>query len=493
MLCLNSRRDPGKSASVRRTAPPMGPSAKKMACPGKHGPKATGCFRPHKDSVQQFARQNFQNSGSDIHRPGIGSHPTPRLRSATAAAAAARSTNRPHRTAPRRPNTAAAVVLRRPTSPAGLERCPDPLLLSLPYVGQPSSPPFPRAATTTTVSSHGRRRRCCSRRRRRSRRTHLRREGRGRPISLPFAEDLRRPAPPPPCWTQEETGALIQAYRQKWYALRRGNLRAPHWEEVADAVASRCRHLYAAAGSPKTAVQCRHKMEKLRKRYRSEKRRPHRTSWVHFREMDAMEMGTPSGGTGSGGGPTSAAKGAAPPPPFPENFSGEEDNDRDGSDEEEEDDDDDDDDGERNGGVMSILANGGKPIDDLRFQVPKVVRTKADHWGNPKSHNAGGSNGCFKGFPGVPERKAAPLAAAAVVRKRVEERRRKEREPAALEEVAAAEMKMEMAREMEKLRMDMELKRTELVLESQRWIVDAFVKGIWHGKKKRARVSPDSH
>ncbi|CAA7410964.1 unnamed protein product [Spirodela intermedia] len=311
---------------------------------------------------------------------------------------------------------------------------------------------------------------------------------------------------PPPCWTQEETGALIQAYRQKWYALRRGNLRAPHWEEVADAVASRCRHLYAAAGSPKTAVQCRHKMEKLRKRYRSEKRRPHRTSWVHFREMDAMEMGTPSGGTGSGGGPTSAAKGAAPPPPpFPENFSGEEDNDRDGSDEEEEDDDDDDDDGERNGGVMSILANGGKPIDDLRFQVPKVVRTKADHWGNPKSHNAGGSNGCFKGFPGVPERKAAPLAAAAVVRKRVEERRRKEREPAALEEVAAAvrilgdgflraeEMKMEMAREMEKLRMDMELKRTELVLESQRWIVDAFVKGIWHGKKKRARVSPDSH
>ena len=93
---------------------------------------------------------------------------------------------------------------------------------------------------------------------------------------------------PPPCWNDEETAALIKIYRDKWFALKRGNLRAHHWEEVAAAVRERV----SGSGNPKTAVQCRHKMEKLRKRYRSEKRRPHRISWVHFSEMDAMETGS---------------------------------------------------------------------------------------------------------------------------------------------------------------------------------------------------------
>ncbi|KAG0476122.1 hypothetical protein HPP92_012963 [Vanilla planifolia] len=74
---------------------------------------------------------------------------------------------------------------------------------------------------------------------------------------------------PPPCWSHEETLALIDAYRDKWYSLGRGNLRASHWDEVA-AVVARC-----CPSSPvcKTSVQCRHKVEKLRKRYRSEKQR----------------------------------------------------------------------------------------------------------------------------------------------------------------------------------------------------------------------------
>ncbi|KAG6749279.1 hypothetical protein POTOM_046322 [Populus tomentosa] len=73
---------------------------------------------------------------------------------------------------------------------------------------------------------------------------------------------------PPPCWTPDETVALIDAYRDKWYTLRRGNLKANHWQEVADAVA-----LAAVPAQHHTHHQNRcaewaaHKMETLRKRY----------------------------------------------------------------------------------------------------------------------------------------------------------------------------------------------------------------------------------
>ena len=49
--------------------------------------------------------------------------------------------------------------------------------------------------------------------------------------------------------------------------------------------------------------------------------------------------------------------------------------------------------------------------------------------------------------------------------------------------------KMEMAREIEEERMEMELKRTELILDSQRRILDAFLKGL--SGKKRAKVSAE--
>ncbi|KAA8522142.1 hypothetical protein F0562_012544 [Nyssa sinensis] len=99
---------------------------------------------------------------------------------------------------------------------------------------------------------------------------------------------------PAPCWTQEEALALIDAYRERWYALRRGYLRTADWNSVAEAVASRCPN----ASPSKTSAQCRHKMEKLRQRYRTEKQRslscPGRffSSWVFFESMDSMENGT---------------------------------------------------------------------------------------------------------------------------------------------------------------------------------------------------------
>ncbi|KAK1262361.1 hypothetical protein QJS04_geneDACA008683 [Acorus gramineus] len=94
--------------------------------------------------------------------------------------------------------------------------------------------------------------------------------------------------PPPPCWAHEETLALIESYRDKWNSLRRGNLRAADWQSVADSVADRC----GQDPPSKTATQCRHKVEKLRKRYRAEKRKNNTRSIHHLM----------SNGSGGGGG-----------------------------------------------------------------------------------------------------------------------------------------------------------------------------------------------
>ncbi|KAL2903113.1 Trihelix transcription factor ASIL2 [Bienertia sinuspersici] len=138
---------------------------------------------------------------------------------------------------------------------------------------------------------------------------------------IPSSQPQPPPQPPPPvvvrkfpapCWTQDETLALIQAYQDKWFSLRRRNLRTADWEAVADEVNRRC----PDQSPPKTSAQCRHKMEKLRKRYRTEKQRianlpPHHhhhfpgnsffppSSWVFFDLMDAMEIG-PAPGNGMG-------------------------------------------------------------------------------------------------------------------------------------------------------------------------------------------------
>lgn len=114
------------------------------------------------------------------------------------------------------------------------------------------------------------------------------------------------PPPPPPSasvsakkkpqglpWTHQETVNLIQAYQEKWYSLKRGQLKSDQWEEVAVTVASRCG--YDNSHPSKTAIQCRHKMEKLRQRYRVEKQRlapgAAAASWHFFHSMDLLERG----------------------------------------------------------------------------------------------------------------------------------------------------------------------------------------------------------
>ncbi|KAJ9697261.1 hypothetical protein PVL29_009172 [Vitis rotundifolia] len=117
---------------------------------------------------------------------------------------------------------------------------------------------------------------------------------------------MATPSPPPPSssppnrpkkaqplpWSHQETTHLIQAYQEKWYSLKRGQLKASQWEEVAVTVAARCNYDEPS----KSATQCRHKIEKLRKRYRAEKQRivigaAASSSWPYFHLMDSLERG----------------------------------------------------------------------------------------------------------------------------------------------------------------------------------------------------------
>ncbi|GMI98654.1 Arabidopsis SIP1 clade Trihelix1 [Hibiscus trionum] len=107
----------------------------------------------------------------------------------------------------------------------------------------------------------------------------------------PAADTSAAKKPQPLPWTHQETLNLIQAYQEKWYSLQRGQLKANQWEEVAATVATSCGLIDDPAA--KTALQCRHKMEKLRRRYRSERQGlGSGSAWPYYDAMEALEHGT---------------------------------------------------------------------------------------------------------------------------------------------------------------------------------------------------------
>lgn len=303
-------------------------------------------------------------------------------------------------------------------------------------------------------------------------------------VSVAAAGSSRRL--PPPCWTHDETVALIDAYRDKWYSLRRGNLRANHWQEVADDVAARC----PTENPTKTSVQCRHKMEKLRKRYRAELQRASshpkglrfNSSWVHFKRMENMEKG-----------PVAAAAAADLSP-----------------DENDDEDDNDDVDEEeelyqsvKRGGVIHqnrSVSNGSAGKGGFRIRLParssghppqakiytnpnpnananfgaaRVLRDgSAEKWGFGKRSGGGGEGvGKKREGEGVGEIVGAIKALGDGF-------------------VRMERMKMEMAREVEAMRMEMEMKRTEMILESQQRIVESFGKAFSEKRNKKVKRMP---
>ncbi|XP_028806299.1 uncharacterized protein LOC114761141 [Neltuma alba] len=272
-------------------------------------------------------------------------------------------------------------------------------------------------------------------------------------------------------WTHQETISLIQTYQEKWYSLKRGPLKANQWEEVAVTVAVRCGYDYNEPS--KTAVQCRHKMEKLRQRYRAENHRLAASSsgtrvWQYFDLMDQLEKGPM---------PISARPLVALMPfDYGDN---EEENDVDVGDDDDKD----------------------NEIDERR------------QYGQSRSSNYFLSQRPESKYRGVPEFSREQVAKR---RWRISEEKEEEQVEENVEELndgrmvegtglvsgVAAEMKafaerfigmenlkMEMMKETERCRLEMENKRIEMIVKSQQRIVDSIGKAF--GFPKKMKISPE--
>jgi hypothetical protein len=125
------------------------------------------------------------------------------------------------------------------------------------------------------------------------------------PPRRPPSALARKSAPAQP-WSHVETMHLIDAYEERWTALRRGQLKAHQWEEVAAEVVARCAATPGVVAQRKTGTQCRHKLEKLRKRYRNEGARPVTSLWPYFRRMDRLERGPLAAYPAAAGSPPAA-------------------------------------------------------------------------------------------------------------------------------------------------------------------------------------------
>ncbi|KAM7261283.1 hypothetical protein ACFE04_026758 [Oxalis oulophora] len=338
---------------------------------------------------------------------------------------------------------------------------------------------------------------------------------------------------PPPCWSPDETSALIDSYCEKWYSLNRSNLKATHWQEVADAVGRRC----PTASPAKTPIQCRHKMEKLRKRYRTEIQRAKSlpiplsrftSSWVQFKRMDMMEKG-PLSDKKSDENNSDLSAG---------------DNDNDNEDEEEY---------QQDYGYKYNDNNGNVNVNARTSSMHKLYQANnvVGSSSSSRYNNAGLSGGYRVRIPnGVSiaqpsiqmysefaQTYSTPVPNPSYMhnsnsntrpninmggsergqRARVYDSGRsaagsgpgkRERESDPMDEMLNAiktlgdgfvrteQMKIEMAREMETMRMKMEMKRTEMILESQHRIIEAFAKAVSeknkNAKKQKRKLSPES-
>lgn len=94
------------------------------------------------------------------------------------------------------------------------------------------------------------------------------------------------------CWSEGSTAVLIEAWGERHLRCNRGNLRQNDWKEVSDAV----NRQETAAGKPsKTDVQCKNRIDTLKKKYKIEKAKPSPSNWPFFNRLDFL-IGPPKGG-----------------------------------------------------------------------------------------------------------------------------------------------------------------------------------------------------
>ncbi|CAN4097038.1 unnamed protein product [Withania somnifera] len=103
-----------------------------------------------------------------------------------------------------------------------------------------------------------------------------------RPGTFPARED---------CWSEEATHTLIEAWGSHYLELKRGNLRQKHWQEVSNAVNSLHGHTKKQF---RTDVQCKNRIDTLKKKYKIEKARVSQShgryvsEWPFFKSLDVL-------------------------------------------------------------------------------------------------------------------------------------------------------------------------------------------------------------
>lgn len=86
------------------------------------------------------------------------------------------------------------------------------------------------------------------------------------------------------CWSEDATGTLIEAWGDRYLRLNRGNLRQKDWQEVADAVNSG----QNGVKPRKTDVQCKNRIDTLKKKYKLERAKPPPSKWPFFSRIDSL-------------------------------------------------------------------------------------------------------------------------------------------------------------------------------------------------------------
>ncbi|XP_015580325.1 trihelix transcription factor ASIL2 [Ricinus communis] len=86
------------------------------------------------------------------------------------------------------------------------------------------------------------------------------------------------------CWSEGATETLIEAWGDRYVNLNRGNLRQKDWKEVADAVNSR----QNGVKPKKTDIQCKNRIDTLKKKYKIEKAKPPPSKWPFYYRLDSL-------------------------------------------------------------------------------------------------------------------------------------------------------------------------------------------------------------
>lgn len=84
------------------------------------------------------------------------------------------------------------------------------------------------------------------------------------------------------CWSEESTATLIEAWGSRYLQSNRGNLRRNDWIEVSDAVN------FAGKSFRRSDVQCKNRIDTLKKKYKVEKAKSPPSTWRFFDRLDFL-------------------------------------------------------------------------------------------------------------------------------------------------------------------------------------------------------------